>query len=703
MKRRKYKMKKLISALASALLMYTTFMPVMADTVSISDCDDYESLLNSISASENVSIKLTGDIDLEDTVDIAEAKEVTIDLNGYTIFLDANDESTGRYAFDNSGSLKLIDTTQEHNGTVSSRGIYNRNSFTAENVNLLASGSNGGAALWIYDNSTTNVKNCKVVTENGASGIRSDTSSIEKTIINIEGTTIKSAVHGVITSGSATKITISNSTVEAGGIALAANNGGVLETNNAEIIGNNTYGAKNFMAVKTEDATSSIIMNGGSISSYNGAGCIEASYGKVEATDVVAYVDAKSNYLASAFSASSSGTLTLNNCVSNSKGYGIYVFNSGATIIVNGGEYQADEKVIQVDDSIEVDPSVVNVNDGSFDGDIWIGKNSVENFEIQNGVFTTNVQQFIDVDKTLLSLTSDSNTNYYVGEDSVVSEKISNLAKEGDEIRVLQGNANLAINLDNVQIVNDGKGTLIVNGEETNSTTTAHAHIYGEPTFTWSEDFSKAEATFTCEKNDDTQVLEATITSTKVEPTVDKEGSITYKAEVVFESKEYTDTKEVVLDKLPKPEQPGESTDSDDTEKPSIPEGLTPTIIYGNNSLWNTSSNDGLTFTSNAEYEDFLKVLVDDKEVDSKYYTVKEGSTIVTLKPEYLRTLSVGKHTLAIVSDTGTAMTEFTIKAEAESSVQTGDDSNIMFFAVLAILAAAGAAGAGIYGRRKVQ
>ena len=677
-------MKKLISILASALLMCTTIVPVMADTGSIADCDDYESLLNSISASDNVSIKLTGDIDLGDTVDIAAGKEVTIDLNGHTIFLDANDDSTGRYAFDNSGSLTLIDNTEEHKGTVSSRGIYNRNSFTAENVNLSASGSTGGAALWIYDNSTTNVKNCNVVTENGASGICSDVGSTEKTIINIEGTTITSAVHGVIASGSATKITISNSTVEAGGIALAANNGGVLETNNAEIIGKNTYGAQNFMAVKTEDATSSIILNGGSISASNGAGCIETAYGKVEATDVAAYVDAENGYLATAFSASLGGTLTLNNCTSNSKGYGIYVFNSGATIIVNGGEYQADEKVIQVDDSAN-DQSVVNVNDGLFDGDIRIGKNSVDNFEIQSGVFTTNVQQFIDADMTLLSLTSDSNTNYYVGEESVVSEKLSSLAKEGDEIIVLQGNANLAINLDNVQIVNDGNGTLIVNGEETNSTTTVHTHIYGEPTFTWSEDFSKAEATFTCEKNDDAQVLETTITSTKVEPTVDKEGSITYQAKVVFEGKEYTDIKEIVLDKLPKPE------------------GLTPTIISGNNSSWNTSSNDGLTFTSNAEYEDFLKVLVDGQEVDSKYYTVKEGSTIVTLKPEYLKTLSVGKHTFAIVSNTGTAMTEFTIKAEAGSSVQTGDGSNIMFFAVLAILAAAGATGAGIYGRKKVQ
>ena len=41
---------------------------------------------------------------------------------------------------------------------------------------------------------------------------------------------------------------------------------------------------------------------------------LKHSSGKVEATNVAAYVDEKSNYLATAFSASNGGTLTLNNC-----------------------------------------------------------------------------------------------------------------------------------------------------------------------------------------------------------------------------------------------------------------------------------------------------------------------------------------------------------------------------------------------------
>ncbi|NCB04297.1 MAG: hypothetical protein EOM69_02100, partial [Clostridia bacterium] len=47
-------------------------------------------------------------------------------------------------------------------------------------------------------------------------------------------------------------------------------------------------------------------------------------------------------------------------------------------------------------------------------------------------------------------------------------------------------------------------------------------------------------------------------------------------------------------------------------------------------------------------------------------YTVKSGSTIVTFAPEYLKTLSVGEHTLRLAFSDGYAQTTFTI-AQAEN------------------------------------
>lgn len=95
-------------------------------------------------------------------------------------------------------------------------------------------------------------------------------------------------------------------------------------------------------------------------------------------------------------------------------------------------------------------------------------------------------------------------------------------------------------------------------------------------------------------------------------------------------------------------------------------------ITTGANGTWQKGAKDGLSFTSNAAFADFQKVSVDGNDLDASNYTVEDGSTIVTLQPSYLDTLSVGKHTLAIVSDTGTAETEFTVAAAEEQAVPEG-------------------------------
>ena len=56
-------------------------------------------------------------------------------------------------------------------------------------------------------------------------------------------------------------------------------------------------------------------------------------------------------------------------------------------------------------------------------------------------------------------------------------------------------------------------------------------------------------------------------------------------------------------------------------------------------------------------------VAVDDVLVDPAMYTAVNGSTIVTLKPEYLESLSLGLHTLTFVYNNGKTSTYFTILA----------------------------------------
>ena len=69
-----------------------------------------------------------------------------------------------------------------------------------------------------------------------------------------------------------------------------------------------------------------------------------------------------------------------------------------------------------------------------------------------------------------------------------------------------------------------------------------------------------------------------------------------------------------------------------------------------------------LSFRSNADYSKFVSVEVDNKILDASKFIASPGSTIVKLKPEYLSTLAIGKHTLRIVSTDGYAETDFYIE-----------------------------------------
>ena len=79
----------------------------------------------------------------------------------------------------------------------------------------------------------------------------------------------------------------------------------------------------------------------------------------------------------------------------------------------------------------------------------------------------------------------------------------------------------------------------------------AIGHKYGTPVFTWSKDYSTAEATFTCE-NDKTHVetVKAAVTSKTTDATCTKAGKTVNTATVEFEGKTYTDSKKVGIPAL---------------------------------------------------------------------------------------------------------------------------------------------------------
>ena len=135
--------------------------------------------------------------------------------------------------------------------------------------------------------------------------------------------------------------------------------------------------------------------------------------------------------------------------------------------------------------------------------------------------------------------------------------------------------------------------------------------------------------------------------------------------------------------------------DEDGTKEISLSETVIqkfpPEIIEGNNATVNNGEKKSLTFRSNAAFADFIRVELDGKTLDEKDYTKAEGSIIVTLNNNFVSTLSVGEHTLGIVSESGTATAKFTVKASEipNESPKTGDDNMVAVWSFAAVLSLA--------------
>ena len=143
---------------------------------------------------------------------------------------------------------------------------------------------------------------------------------------------------------------------------------------------------------------------------------------------------------------------------------------------------------------------------------------------------------------------------------------------------------------------------------------------------------------------------------------------------------------------------------------------LAPKIIAGDGATVTQGEKKALSFTSDAAFDDFLRVEVDGKTVNESSYTVKSGSTVVTLNADYVATLSVGEHTLGIVSESGTATAKFTVNKKAakttgktdkpttddnKTSPQTGDGSNLALWFALLLASGGAVIGTTVVSRKK--
>ena len=166
------------------------------------------------------------------------------------------------------------------------------------------------------------------------------------------------------------------------------------------------------------------------------------------------------------------------------------------------------------------------------------------------------------------------------------------------------------------------------------------------------------------------------------------------------------------------------------TKADTVTAKLPPKITAGDGAAVTQGEKKDLTFTSDASFADFLRVELDGTTLEEKNYTKREGSTIITLNRDFVATLSVGEHTLAIVSQHGAATAKFTVKAKpAETatpqptvtpqptaqptqtaqpqptvqpvSPRTGDTSNLALWIALLFISGGVAIGTTVVSRKK--
>lgn len=131
-------------------------------------------------------------------------------------------------------------------------------------------------------------------------------------------------------------------------------------------------------------------------------------------------------------------------------------------------------------------------------------------------------------------------------------------------------------------------------------------------------------------------------------------------------------------------------------------------IIAGADSSWSQNTDMNLVIKGNGDFAKFIRIKVDGVSVDATNYTVAEGSTIITLKPDYIKTLSVGSHVFEIIWKDGIASTSFTIvnnevadtnNNQGTDITQTGDTAKPVLWSMLFMASFAGFAV--MSGRRK--
>lgn len=330
---------------------------------------EYTTLAEAVEAVPNdnteTTIVLMQDIYLETIIMIKNGQNIVLDLNNQQITVS---QTNGRslYAIDNYGTLTIQDTSESKNGCITARGVENYGTMYMKSGSIASRDSNGGgAAIW----------------NNGI---------FEMTGGTLEFTGQKSGNNA----GSPFTNNGNNATAKITGGHLKSPytslfvNAGKVDVENITLSTKTPY----WMAVKVVGGE--INLKNVTINATLG-GCIECSQGTaiIENCTFNQTEEGNPSYNSCAVAASNGGNVTVKSGTYKSSSFGAYVYNTGGTINIEGGTFNA-PTVLKADDSTTSDKSVINISDGNFTGNYSIGNEST--LLVSGGTFKEDISNYLE-------------------------------------------------------------------------------------------------------------------------------------------------------------------------------------------------------------------------------------------------------------------------------------------------------------------
>ena len=398
-------MKKLLATILALVMALGLCATVWADgSVEVAGEDgtatQYASLAEAVTAAEaGTTVKLLSDISVSGVIEIT--KDLTLDLNGKTITVETQN---GR-PFDIKSAVSF---TVEANGGGMIIPTSNQNCYGLFKVSAAATLTLNGGTY-------------KGDTNRGSAYIRPSAIGYTVNLNNVQAEFNKQFFYADGNGTGVSKLNVSGGSYTS--TATVSNDG-----EKFPVFIDKTGKAENYFEGVT------IVTNGGlPLEQVAGKATIRNCNIEVKQPSAPAYI-------ASALAVSYGGTMTISGGTYTSAGYGVYVYSSGGTIIVDGApKVTAASAAVRADATANV-TAKIDIASGEFNGEVQVGGEGNKMISVSGGTFSNSVNPTYLADGLKYEVYAGGKYSYYGDFDSAAAAAA---AGRGEVIKV--GNSNTGV------------------------------------------------------------------------------------------------------------------------------------------------------------------------------------------------------------------------------------------------------------------